>query len=85
MPVPVPTSSALRTAVDRFVHEAAAVVEPTDPRPGAWVGGPSVVHDGGTWWMAYRVREPLGQGRGIANVLARSAVTEMRTRSAARS
>ena len=72
LPVPVPTSSALRTAADRFSRDSTVVVEPTDPRPGAWVGAPSVVHHDGTWWMAYRVREPVGQGRGIANALARS-------------
>src|SRR5215213_3158056 len=64
--------SALRTAADRFSRDSTVVVEPTDPRPGAWVGAPSVVHDEGTWWLAYRVREPLGQGRGIATALARS-------------
>jgi hypothetical protein len=26
----------------------------------------------GTWWLAYRLREPVGEGRGIANVVARS-------------
>jgi hypothetical protein len=67
-----PASTALRTAGDRFLRDSTVVVEPADPRPGAWVGAPSVVHEDGTWWMAYRVREPLGQGRGIANALARS-------------
>ena len=72
MPVPVPVPSALREAADRFHRASTVVVEPTDPRPGAWVGAPSAVHDDGTWWMAYRVREPVGEGRGIATVLARS-------------
>ena len=28
--------------------------------------------DGSTWWLAYRLRRPVGQGRGYANVVARS-------------
>jgi len=46
------------------------------PAPGAgegfWAGGPSVVADGGTTWLAYRLRRPVDQGRGYANVVARS-------------
>jgi hypothetical protein len=26
----------------------------------------------GTWWLAYRLRRPVGEGRGVANVVARS-------------
>ena len=39
---------------------------------GWWAGGPSAARDGSTWWLAYRVRRPIGQGRGFANVVARS-------------
>ncbi len=70
--MPVPSPSALRTAAGRFHAASTVVVEPGHPRPGAWVGAPSAVHDAGTWWLAYRLREPLGEGRGIANALARS-------------
>jgi len=46
------------------------------PAPGAgegfWAGGPSVVADGATTWLAYRLRRPVDQGRGYANVVARS-------------
>ena len=66
------SSDAFRTATDRFHRESTVVAAPADPRPGAWVGAPSAVHADGTWWLAYRVREPLGHGRGVANVLARS-------------
>jgi hypothetical protein len=69
---PLPTSDALRKSADRFLDESTVVVEPADPRPGAWVGAPSAVLDDGTWWLAYRVREPVGAGRGMANVVARS-------------
>ena len=40
---------------------------------GFWAGGPSaVVADDGVYWLAYRLRRPLGEGRGYANVVARS-------------
>jgi hypothetical protein len=45
---------------------------PEDPRPGAWAGGPSAQLVDGTWWLAYRLRRPVGDGRGYANVVARS-------------
>jgi hypothetical protein len=48
------------------------VVEPPEPRPGAWAGGPSVVHDDGVVYLAYRLRKPVGEGRGFVNVIARS-------------
>jgi hypothetical protein len=70
--MPAPTVQALRSGADRFLRDSRVIVEPADPRPGAWVGAPSAVYDDGTWWLAYRVRKPLGQGRGVANALARS-------------
>jgi hypothetical protein len=54
--------------------EAASVVVPA-PGDGAghWAGGPSAVLDGdGIFWLAYRLRRPIGAGRGYANVVARS-------------
>jgi hypothetical protein len=48
-------------------------VEPEDPRPGSWAGGPSAQLVDGTWWLAYRLRRPVGEGRGVANVVASSA------------
>lgn len=57
---------------DRFWADADVVAAPEDPRPGAWVGAPSAQLADGIWWLAYRVRHPLGEGRGVANVLARS-------------
>jgi hypothetical protein len=73
VPAPVPTPEALAANAARFVDESVVVAEPVDPRPGAWVGAPSAALVDGTWWLAYRVREPLGEGRGMANVVARSA------------
>ncbi|MCW2618997.1 MAG: uncharacterized protein JWR28_2146 [Modestobacter sp.] len=52
--------------------QAQVVLAPADPRPGAWAGGPSAQLVDGTWWLAYRLRRPVGEGRGFANVIARS-------------
>jgi hypothetical protein len=52
---------------------AQVVVDAPGEGPGYWAGGPSaVLADDGTYWMAYRLRRPLGTGRGYANVVARS-------------
>jgi hypothetical protein len=56
-----------------FWSEAEVVLEPEDPRPGSWAGGPSAVQVDGVFWLAYRLRRPVGEGRGFANVVARSA------------
>jgi hypothetical protein len=55
-----------------FWDEAEVVLEPDDPRPGSWAGGPSALLVDGVWWLAYRLRRPVGEGRGFANVVARS-------------
>jgi hypothetical protein len=55
-----------------FWSQAQVVLAPADPRPGAWAGGPSAQLVDGTWWLAYRLRRPVGEGRGFANVIARS-------------
>ena len=57
----------------RFWSDAEVVLAPDDPRPGAWAGAPSAQLVDGTWWLAYRLRRPVGEGRGYANVVARSA------------
>jgi Glycosyl hydrolases family 32 N-terminal domain len=74
MPHPVRPSPGPRVPEpDRFWSAAEVVLAPEDPRPGAWVGGPSALLVDGTWWLAYRLRRPVGEGRGFANVVARSA------------
>ncbi|MBB3675007.1 hypothetical protein FHX36_000742 [Modestobacter versicolor] len=55
-----------------FWSQADVVLAPEDPRPGSWAGGPSAQLVDGTWWLAYRLRRPVGEGRGFANVVARS-------------
>jgi hypothetical protein len=54
--------------------EGAAVVVPAPgDGPGYWAGGPSaVLAADGTFWLSYRLRRPNGEGRGYANVVARS-------------
>src|SRR3954471_14291361 len=41
--------------------------------PGNWAGAASAVLVDGTFWLTYRVRRPLTEGRGVAVVVARSA------------
>lgn len=48
------------------------VVAPPGSGPGNWAGGPSAVVHGSSVWLAYRLRRPIGSGRGYANVIARS-------------
>jgi sucrose-6-phosphate hydrolase SacC (GH32 family) len=48
------------------------VIEPPGDGDGAWAGAPSAIVVDGVYWLAYRLRLPLGAGRGIANVVARS-------------
>jgi len=54
-------------------ENARTLVAPPGNGPGYWAGGPSaVVAEDGTFWLAYRLRRPVGSGRGYANVIARS-------------
>jgi hypothetical protein len=73
VPTPATPSTVLRVPEpDRFWSDAEVVLAPEEPRRGAWVGGPSAQLVDGTWWLAYRLRRPVGEGRGFANVVARS-------------
>lgn len=53
-------------------EDATVVVEPPGAEPGAWAGAPSSIVADGAVYLAYRLRLPIGAGRGIANVVARS-------------
>ena len=53
-------------------EDSTVVVEPPGAEPGAWSGAPSAVTAGAEIYLAYRLRLPIGAGRGIANVVARS-------------
>ena len=48
------------------------VVPAPDAGPGNWSGAASVVLHDGVFWLAYRVRRPLTDGRGVSVVVARS-------------
>ncbi|MEU9889015.1 hypothetical protein [Sphaerisporangium sp. NPDC051011] len=48
------------------------VVAPPEEAPGHWAGAPSAVLSDGAYYLAYRLRRPIGQGRGYAVVVARS-------------
>jgi hypothetical protein len=53
--------------------DSTVVVDPPGDEPGAWSGAPSSIVTDGEVYLAYRLRLPIGEGRGIANVVARSA------------
>lgn len=48
-------------------------IEAPGDEPGTWAGAPSAVRDGDQIVLAYRLRRPIGQGRGYAIAIARSA------------
>ena len=54
------------------LQTAPVVVAPEQDGPGSWAGAPSAVLADGEVHLAYRLRRPVGQGRGFANVVARS-------------
>jgi hypothetical protein len=52
---------------------AVVVQDPPGEGPGNWAGGPSaVLGPDGAVYLAYRLRRPMSDGRGYANVMARS-------------
>jgi hypothetical protein len=53
-------------------EDAVVVVPAPGSEPGNWSGAASVVLDDGVYWLTYRVRRPLREGRGVSVVVARS-------------
>ncbi|MBO3748490.1 hypothetical protein J5X84_20640 [Streptosporangiaceae bacterium NEAU-GS5] len=51
---------------------SSVAVEPPSPAAGHWAGAPSAVAADGQIYLAYRLRRPVGQGRGYAIVVAKS-------------
>ena len=51
---------------------AEVVVAAPAQGPGNWAGAASCVLVDGTFWLTYRVRRPLDEGRGVSVVVARS-------------
>ena len=47
--------------------------EPSGTGPGYWAGAPCAVRGDGEIFLAYRLRRPIGEGRGYAVAVARSA------------
>ncbi|WP_436763264.1 hypothetical protein [Streptosporangium sp. V21-05] len=47
-------------------------IEPAQPGAGHWAGAPSAVASDGLIYLAYRLRRPVGEGRGYAVAIARS-------------
>jgi hypothetical protein len=66
--VPSPLELLPRPRVD----DAVTVVPAPGAGAGYWAGAPSAVVADGTVYLAYRLRRPVGQGRGYANVVAAS-------------
>ena len=61
----------LQLGLPRF-EDAEVVVPAPAPGPGNWAGAASCVLVDGVFWLAYRVRRPLDEGRGVSVVVARS-------------
>jgi len=55
------------------LDNAEVVVPAPASGPGNWAGAASAVLVDGVVWLAYRVRRPIDQGRGVSTVVAKSA------------
>src|SRR3954452_17426188 len=60
----------IRTELLTQLRGAELVVGPPDSRPGSWAGAPSAIEHDGKIYLAYRLRSPVGEGRGFRNVVA---------------
>ncbi len=71
---PVVTKEALRTTKPPLPlwDTAVTVVPSPGDGPGYWAGAPSAILVDGIFYLAYRLRRPVGHGRGYAVVIARS-------------
>ncbi|MFB9450120.1 hypothetical protein [Dactylosporangium vinaceum] len=54
------------------LQDSTVAVAPPDGGTGTWAGAPSAWRHGEDIYLAYRLRRPIGEGRGYANVVARS-------------
>lgn len=54
------------------LHDSALVVPPPATTPGSWAGAPCAISHDGLIYLAYRLRRPIGEGRGYRNVIAAS-------------
>src|SRR3954471_15161506 len=53
-------------------EDATVVVPAPGTEPGNWSGAASAVLVDGIYWLTYRVRRPIREGRGVSVVVARS-------------
>jgi hypothetical protein len=53
-------------------ERSVVAIPPPGDGPGYWAGAPSAVLADGVIYLAYRLRRPIGEGRGYAVVVARS-------------
>ena len=53
-------------------EQSVLAVAPPGTGAGNWVGAPSAIRRGGEIFLAYRLRRPIGSGRGYAVEIARS-------------
>jgi hypothetical protein len=56
--------------LDALAAECSVVVPAPGSGVGYWAGGPSAASTEGGVWLAYRLRRPVDQGRGYANIVA---------------
>ncbi|GAB3776492.1 hypothetical protein FB382_000012 [Nocardioides ginsengisegetis] len=68
----LPALPTLAPSVEDFDDSVALVVPAPGPGPGNWSGAASALLVDGTFWLTYRVRRPLTDGRGVTVVVARS-------------
>ena len=54
-------------------EQSVVAVAPPGDEPGYWAGAPSAIEWDGAIYLAYRLRQPQGLGRGYAVTVARSA------------
>jgi hypothetical protein len=64
---------AQRAALPPQPERSVVAIPPPETGAGNWVGAPSAIRRGSEIFLAYRLRRPIGQGRGYAAVIARSA------------
>ncbi len=71
MTISVPAGSLADAPQPDYLASSHAIAAPGSG-PGNWAGAPSVVHEDGVFWLAYRLRRPVDAGRGVAVTVARS-------------
>lgn len=52
------------------LRDSRLVVGPPSNRAGSWAGAPCAITSDGSIYLAYRLRRPIGEGRGFRNVVA---------------